>query len=105
MRGELKICVSLGSTLQLGKSQESHVTDHEILERMIYVSCGEESFVFPVSEVHGTHQYADEEIQAPPATVANAKHNFISGIVEWNDQHIGILDHELLFYMLGKNLR
>ena len=105
VRGELKICVSLGSILQLEKARESYTTDHEILERMIYISSGDDSFVFPVSEAHGTHQYADEEIQAPPATVANAKHNFTSGIIQWNDQHIGILDHELLFYVLGKSLR
>ncbi len=105
VRGELKICVSLGAVLQLEKAQETYATDHEILERMIYISSSDESFVFPVSEVHGSHRYADEEVKAPPATVANAKNNFTAGILFWNDQHIGILDHELLFYVLGKNLR
>lgn len=104
IRGELKLCISLGAILKLEKAQESYVTDHEIHERMLLVEKGDESYVFPVSEVHGTYQYTDNDIQAPPATVSNAKSNFTSGMISWNDQHVGILDHELLFYALGKGL-
>ena len=105
IRGELKLCVSLGAILKLEKAQEPHITDHEILERMLHIENGDESYVFPVSEVHGTYRYNDKDIQAPPVTVTNAKSNFTSGMISWSDQHVGILDHELLFYALSKGLR
>ncbi len=105
VRGELKLCVSLGAILKLERARESYVIDHDILERMLFVGKGDESYVFPVSEVHGTYQYTDNDIQPPPATVANAKSKFTSGMISWNDKHVGILDHELLFYALGKGLR
>jgi chemotaxis-related protein WspD len=105
VRGELKLCVSLGAVLKLEKARESYFTDHEILERMLFVEKDDESYVFPVSEVHGSYRYTNNDIKSPPATVANARSNFTSGVILWNDQHVGILDHELLFYALGKSLR
>ncbi|MFQ5643532.1 MAG: chemotaxis protein CheW, partial [Thiogranum sp.] len=53
IRGELQICISIGAILQLDKARESYITDHEILERMIFIEKDRQSFVFPVSEVHG----------------------------------------------------
>jgi chemotaxis-related protein WspD len=104
IRGELRICVSIGSALQLGKSSESHFTDHEILERMVSIEKDEHSFVFPVSEVEGILHYADHELRALPATLANARSKLTTGIVSWNDRQVGVLDHELLFYALARGL-
>jgi len=105
IRGELKLCISIGSILKLEKARDSYTTDHEILERMILIEHGQQSFIFPVSEVHGTLRYRDQSLEAPPATVANAKTNFTRGITVWNKQHVGILDHDLLFYALARSLK
>ena len=104
IRGELKICVSIGSILQLGKACEPHTADHEILERIIVIEKDAHSFVFPVSEVEGIIRYADNQLRALPATLAHAKSKLTTGIIRWNDQHVGILDHELLFYALARDL-
>ncbi len=105
IRGELKICVSIGSLLQLEKARESYTTDHEILERMIFISKDEQSFVVPVSEVHGVFHYTDNALQATPATVAKSRHSYTSGILGWDNRHVGVLDHELLFYALARGLQ
>jgi chemotaxis-related protein WspD len=105
IRGELKLCVSIGATLQLGKASESHFTDHEILERIILIEKDDQSFVFPVSEVEGIAHYADHDLQALPATLANARSKLTIGIVRWQDRQVGILDHELLFYALARGLK
>ena len=105
IRGELKLCISIGSILQLEKAQESHTTDHEILERMIFIEKENQSYVFPVSEVHGIHHFSDNELQALPATVAKSKSSFTTGVLPWNKQHVGIIDHELLFYALARGLQ
>lgn len=105
IRGELQICVSIGSILNLEKARESYTTDHEILERMIFIEKDGQSFVFPVSEVHGIFHYADSVLQATPATVAKSRHSYTSGILNWDDRHVGVLDHELLFYALARGLQ
>lgn len=104
IRGELKICVSVGSILQLDKASDPHATNHEILERMILLEKDECSFVFPVSEVEGIVRYADQQLRALPATLAHAKSKLTTGIISWNDRLVGILDHELLFYALARGL-
>ncbi len=105
IRGELKICISIGAILQLDKARESYVTDHEILERMIFIEKEGQSFVFPVSEVHGIFHYTDGTLQALPATVAKSRQTYTSGILCWNERHVGVLDHELLFYALSRSLQ
>jgi chemotaxis-related protein WspD len=105
IRGELRLCVSLGVVLQLEKAREDYVSDREIHERMISVTWNEQSFVFPASEVHGIHYYNDEAVQALPATVSKSKSSFTTGILKWRDRHVGLLDTELLFYALSKGLQ
>ena len=105
IRGELRICVSIGRTLGLDKAREEHASDHEIHERMILVEKDQGSFVFPVSEVHGIHHYAINELKPVPATVANSKNGFSTNMLHWQNCHVGILDHELLFYALAKGLQ
>ena len=105
IRGELKICVSLGSVLQLEKSCESHATDHEILERMVLIEKDEHSFVFPVSEVEGIVRYSEQELRPLPATLANARSKITTGIVQWQNRQAGVLDHDLLFYALARGLK
>ena len=105
IRGELRICISIGNILQLEKSTGSHAIDHEIYERMVLVEKDTQSFVFPVSEVHGIHHYASNELHATPATIAKSSNSFSTGILPWNGHHVGILDHEFLFYALARGLQ
>ena len=104
IRGELKLCVSIGSVLQLEKATESYQTNHDILERMILIEKDEQSFIFPVSEVEGIFRYADHQLRSLPATVANARSKLTTGIVLLKDQSVGILDHDLLFFALARKL-
>lgn len=105
IRGELKLCVSLGALLHLEKSSENYVSDREIRQRMISVTWNDQSFVFPTSEVHGIHHYSNTEVQASPATVSKSKSSFTTGILKWQDRNVGVLDTELLFYALSKGLQ
>ncbi len=105
IRGELKLCVSLGALLQLEKAREAYISDREIHERMISVTWNAQSFVFPASEVHGIHHYADGELEASPVTVSKSKSSFTTGIIKWQDRHVGVLDTELLFYALSKGMQ
>ncbi|VAW75784.1 hypothetical protein MNBD_GAMMA15-2484 [hydrothermal vent metagenome] len=105
IRGELKLCVSLGVLLHLEKAREEYVSDREIHERMISVTWNEQSFVFPASEVHGIHRYSDDELEASPVTVSKSKSSFTTGVVKWKNRHVGVLDTELMFYALSKDMQ
>ena len=104
VRGELRVCVSLGSLLQLDKAEDSHGFDRSIQERMVCILRDGQSFVFPVSEVRGIHHYLDSVLKPVPATLSKSRQSFTAGVLPWNQQHIGVLDHELLFYALTKGL-
>ena len=104
IRGELKLCVSIGSLLQLDKSQEDYRVDHEIHQRMIHILKDDQSFVFPVSEVHGIHHYPDKALKPAPATLSKSRQSFTAGVLSWEQRHVGVLDHELLFFALTKGL-
>jgi len=105
IRGEMKICLSFGFILQLEKASDSYTTDHEILERMIFIEKDDQNFVFPVSEAYGIFHYTDNALQTSPATVSKSRHSYTKGIVHWDNKHIGVLDHELLFYAMARSLQ
>ena len=104
IRGELKLCVSIGSLLQLEKSEQDHHVDYEIHQRMIHILKDGQSFVFPVSEVHGIHHYAEDALKPAPATLSKSRQSFTAGVLSWKQRRIGVLDHELLFYALTRGL-
>ena len=72
---------------------------------MIFVEKNGQSFVFPVSEAYGIYRYANNALQATPASVAKSRHRYTTGILCWDDKHVGVLDHELLFYALARSLQ
>jgi len=107
IRGELKICISLGYLLSInkGKISESPERKYTSYERMIVIEHEEQQFVFPVSEILGTCRYHEDDIQAPPATVANAKATFTRGMLHYSQKYIACLDHELMFYSMERSMK
>jgi chemotaxis-related protein WspD len=105
IRGELKICISIGTMLQVEKASGPRDARHEIHERMIYIRKDNHSYVFPVSEVQGIHRYCRNVLQPVPVSVGKSRQTFTSGILPWKDYHVGLIDHELLFFALAGELK
>jgi chemotaxis-related protein WspD len=105
VRGELRVCVSIGSLLQLDKAEIDYRVDHDIKERIVCILRDGQSFVFPVSEVRGIHHYPENALKPVPATLSKSRQSFTAGVLPWNQQHIGVLDHELLFCALARGLQ
>ena len=57
-----------------------------------------------VSEVRGIHYYPENALKPAPATLSKSRQSFTAGVLSWKQRHIGVLDHELLFYALAKGL-
>jgi chemotaxis-related protein WspD len=106
LRGQLKICVSLGQLMEIDKGEvySGKETKERIYERMITVKHNDNQYVFLVSEVKGTYRYHQDELQAPPATLSQARGTYTCGIIHWQGREVACLDAELMFYSLEKQL-
>lgn len=96
IRGALRICVSLAQLFQLPvqtSAQHLLVAAHE-----------GQVLVFPVEEVAGVHRYRHDSLAPVPTTLAQAAIQYTRGMVEWRGRPIGLLDHELLFYVLNRSM-
>ncbi|MGD8784035.1 MAG: chemotaxis protein CheW [Thioalkalispiraceae bacterium] len=107
IRGQLKICLSLGQLMGIEKSESYSGKDSKerIYERMITIKHNDGQYVFLVSEVKGTYRYHQSELQPPPSTLSHAKGTFTRGILQWEDHEVACLDAELMFYSLEKQMR
>ncbi|MBI5691829.1 MAG: purine-binding chemotaxis protein CheW [Verrucomicrobia bacterium] len=99
IRGELLICISLAATL--GLTAEA---GRERTARLAVVSREGDRFVFVADEVAGLHRYDDAELSPVPATLAHAQAAYTRGILSWQNRPVGVIDDQLLFYTLNRNL-
>jgi len=105
IRGELQLGVSLGRLLGVergtGRGDDAALG---IYERLVVIADQDNRFVFPVSEVRGIHRYGMSDLRNVPATVELGAANYMKGMVEIDDKHVGCLDETLLFSALKRAL-
>lgn len=102
IRGRLELCVSIGGVLRIEPG-----TKHQGVpasERLIVAAKDGQSIVFPVSEVMGPLVYNPGVLRPLPITVSGSKAVYTKGILNLNDQEIGMLDDTMLFRILTRNL-
>ena len=104
VRGELLLCFSLGYLFKLQKGEKPAESGKTIHERYIVISDGEEDYTFPVSEVNNILRYDPEMLEKTPSTVKNTASSFVRGIIKHNKLNIGILDSDLVFTALHRNI-
>jgi len=106
VRGELKLWVSMGTLLAVEKGGDMSTAGlrKSFLERLVILFKDGEQFVFPVSEIIGTHRIWVESIRDVPATAANSMFSHLAGLFELDGRHVGLLDEELLINSLRRNL-
>lgn len=106
IRGELKLWVSMGVLLAVDKGEADGVnlSRKSFLERLVILSKDGEQFVFPVSEIIGTHRIWKDSIRDVPSTAANSMYSHLAGLFELEGRHVGLLDEELLVNSLQRNL-
>lgn len=106
IRGELQLCVSLGRLLGVDKGNKLGADDalQGIYERLAVIADQDNRYVFPVSEVRGIHRYGASDLHNMPATVEHGAVNYMKGMFELDDKHVGCLDEALLFSALRRAL-
>jgi len=106
VRGELLLCVALGTLLGLEPAPERTETERKRLRPHLLV-CNRKGdrLAFSVAEIFGVHRYNPEDLRAVPSTLAKAAASaWTVGMLPWNGRTVGCLDDELIFYALNKGL-
>lgn len=101
VRGELLLNVSLGYLFKVSKSE---INSKNTRERYIVIDDNEEKFAFPVTEVREIIHYDENDLQATPSTFRKDTSGFIRGIIQHNEADIAILDSDIVFTALHKNI-
>jgi chemotaxis-related protein WspD len=106
VRGELLVCVSLAQLLGVEqKAEEAAPRERrQALRRLLVLRDRGMRLAFPVDEVHGTQRYNQDELKPAPSTVARATASYSRAVLPWEGHAVGLLDDELLFHSLNRNL-
>lgn len=104
VHGELLLCVSLGYLFKIQKSEKEYSHEKTIHQRYIVISEDSEHYTFPVSEVRSMLKFNPDMLQKSPSTSSESAGSFIRGIIRHEDLHIGLIDTELLFHALRRNI-
>jgi chemotaxis-related protein WspD len=99
IRGELLVCISMAATLGLaGEAGQDRTA------RLAVVSRESDRFVFVADEIAGLHRFDEVDLGPVPATLAHARAAYTRGILTWRERPVGVIDDQLLFYTLNRNL-
>jgi len=105
IRGSLHICVSLRDMLEIEDVDGAHCSlSQKFRSRLLVVAKQADQWVFPVDEVFGMFRFARAAIECAPVTLAKAPRKFSQGILTFKDRKIDLLDEELIFYHLQKQV-
>ncbi len=102
IRGRLELCVSIGGVLRIEPGAKRLGLPSP--ERLIVAAKAGQSIVFPVSEVMGPVPYNASALKPLPITVSGSKAVYTKGILDVNNQEVGMLDDAMLFRILARNL-
>jgi chemotaxis-related protein WspD len=103
VRGELLICVCLRRVLGLETPPEP--TDPRMdYHRLLVVNWQGNRLAFPVDEVHGPHRFQSQDLQEPPVTPALKQAAFAQSVFRWQHRTVGLLNAELIFARINRDL-
>jgi chemotaxis-related protein WspD len=97
IRGELLVCVSLGTALAAEGPPAA-------APRLAVIQRAGERFAFPADEIAGLHRYDPAELGAAPVTLARTQVACTRGMFVWSDRPVALLDEERLFQVLNRSL-
>lgn len=105
VRGQLTICVALERLFEVGAVAKAEVAPSGALgQRLVVLASQGNRLAFEVDEAHGTHRFDPAGLGGVPATVVHAVASFTTGMLQWGDRTVGVLDAGLVLHALGRRL-
>jgi chemotaxis-related protein WspD len=103
VRGELVTCISLGHLLRI-EPLPSQATLRTHYRRLLVATGSGNRVAFPVDEVSGAERFRAEGLKPPPPALAGSDPSFIQALLDWQGVTVGLLDADLLFSTIDRNL-
>jgi chemotaxis-related protein WspD len=103
IRGELLICASLQRLLGIA-DVTAEKSARPPLQRLLVLRQGEHRFVLVADEVHGIEHYSPSALLRVPTTVAQASNTYSTGLLQWRDRSVGLLNAVAVFSGLERGL-
>ncbi|MBU0946786.1 MAG: chemotaxis protein CheW [Proteobacteria bacterium] len=106
VRGKLELCFSIGAVLDIERFEKVVDKGGKYVSpvRLVVAEREGERIVFPVSTVYGSFRYAEGMLQQLPVTISGSKAAYTKGILCVEDFDVGLLDDQLLFDALKRNM-
>lgn len=106
INGELQVVFDLGALLGLEfiLQDSSQQTFSYQKNRMIAVLKDKEEWVFPVDEIEGIFKWSSFLLADSPFNPQNPRPHYLKGIMNNGKKQMGLLDVELLFSSLKRNI-
>ena len=104
VRGEILLCCSLLDLLGLKRPDASNASPRKGTPRLMVARKERAKLAFPADHVLGLHRFAPDAVEAIPATNAHAVPRFCQGLLSLDDRQAGLLDDDLLFRALAREL-
>ncbi|MDA8482393.1 chemotaxis protein CheW [Pseudomonas resinovorans] len=103
VRGALVACLSLVELLGLEKGNEVN-GERRVVPRMLIFASQGGPLVAPVDEVDGIHGIPLDAVVDPGRAPDLAARQFASGVVQWRERSITLLDEGLLLQAMARSL-
>jgi chemotaxis-related protein WspD len=104
IRGELLTCFSLSQVLGLEQDADLRREKHRVSERLLVIQRDGGRAVCPVDEVFGIVRFHAPDLTPVPATIAKATNSYTRSVLPWQEKSVGLLDDQLLFHTIDRNL-
>ncbi len=105
VKGKLYPCMSLADLMAVGPEEAGQSSDCKVYPRLLVMQLGQHAFALPVQALHGVHRHALSDLQAPPATIHQKVHQYLTGVLDVGGIQVGCLDAELVGYQLAGALK
>lgn len=105
VKGKLYPCMSLAALMAVGAEDTSRQSGRHVYPRLLVMKLGPHEFALPVQALHGVHRHAASDLLAPPATVNQTVHRYLTGVLNIDGMKVGCLDAELVGYQLAGELK
>jgi chemotaxis-related protein WspD len=103
IRGELTVCIALDRLISLSPARPA-LPPARPRERLIVMNTDGDRVCFPAAEVFGIHHFMLDQLQRPPATIAEDATCYTHGILSWKDHTVGFLDFHYLASSINRLL-
>lgn len=105
IRGDIQLCFSIGGLLDVLPAEDGKTAPATgLLRRLCVISRHNRSLVFPADEVYGLGNYAENELQPVPVTVAKTLQKYTRGLITINNRQTGLINDELVLAAFERSL-